>query len=171
MKTPRFVSVLFALLLAGTLSAAEPVIPLLDTLGNHTYRVTTKSPAAQRYFDQGLRFLHGFNHGAAIRSFQEAARLDPTCAMAHWGIALASGPHINFPAVPPPAAALAWKELGLAKEHAANASPIERKLIDALSVRYADPQPEDRSPLDRAYAAAMRQMWQEHPDDPDVGTL
>src|SRR5688572_17554737 len=106
MKTPRLASVLLALLLAGSLPAAEPTIPLLDTLGAHTHRVTTKSPDAQRYFDQGLRFLFGFNHGAAIRSFQEAARLDPECAMAHWGIALASGPHINFPYVPPPAAEL-----------------------------------------------------------------
>src|SRR3712207_8251197 len=45
------------------------------------------------------------------RSFRAAVALDPEFAMAHWGIAYASGPHINFPAVPPPAAALAWQEL------------------------------------------------------------
>jgi tetratricopeptide (TPR) repeat protein len=171
MKIPRLVSVLFALLLAGTLSAAEPIIPLLDTLGNHTYRVTTKSPQAQRYFDQGLRFLFGFNHGAAIRSFQEAARLDPECAMAHWGIAYASGPHINFPVVPPPAAELAWAELTLARQHAAKATPIEQALISALGHRYANPQPEDRAPLDLAYADAMRAVWKKFPKDADVGTF
>ena len=171
MKIPRLVSVLFALLLAGTLSAAESVIPLLDTLGNHTYRVSTKSPQAQRYFDQGLRFLFGFNHGAAIRSFQEAARLDPECAMAHWGIAYASGPHINFPVVPPPAAELAWAKLTLARQHAAKATPVEQALIAALGHRYANPQPEDRAPLDLAYADAMRAVWKKFPKDADVGTF
>src|SRR6266480_2256970 len=87
--------------------------PLFEGLGSYGRQVTTRSPEAQKYFNQGLAFAHGFNHGAAIRSFQEAARLDPGCAMAHWCIAYASGPHINFPIVPPPAAELAWKELKL----------------------------------------------------------
>ena len=91
--------------------------------------------------------------------------------MAHWGIAVASGPHINYPLVPEPAAELAWKELQLAKKHALHASTVERDLIEALSARYANPQPEDRSPLDRAYAEAMRKVWQAHLEDPDVGAL
>ena len=81
--------------------------PLYEGLGSYSRKITTDSPAAQRYFDQGLAFVHGFNHNAAIRAFQQAAELDPKCAMAHWGIALASGPHINFTSVPPPAAELA----------------------------------------------------------------
>ena len=145
--------------------------PLFEGLGSYKRKVTTDSPKAQRYFNQGLAFLHGFNHGAAIRSFREAARLDPECAMAHWGIAVASGPHINYPLVPQPAAELAWKELQLAKKHALHALTVERDLIEALSARYANPQPEDRSPLDRAYAEAMRKVWQAHPEDPDVGAL
>jgi hypothetical protein len=83
----------------ANLSAKEPVF---EGLGPYSRPVTTKSPKAQQYFNQGLGFYHGFNHGAAIRAFKEAARLDPKCAMAHWGIALANGPHINFPLVPPP---------------------------------------------------------------------
>lgn len=171
MKTPRFIGLLLGLVLSGPLLAGTPAIPLLDTLGSHTHPVTTSSPEAQRYFDQGLRFLFGFNHGAAIRSFQEATRLDPACAMAHWGIALASGPHINFPLVPPPAAELAWAELQLARQHAARATPVERALIGALGQRYANPQPEDRTPLDRAYADAMRQVWQQFPQEADVGVF
>ena len=145
--------------------------PLFKGLGTHSRKITTKSPQAQRYFDQGLRFLYGFNHSAAIRSFNEAARLDPECAMAHWAIALAHGPHINFPLVPPPAAEIAWKELELAKQHAPKATEVERDLIDALGTRYANPQPEDRTPLDRAYADAMREVWKKHPQDADVGAL
>lgn len=152
-------------------AAAQPELPLLDTLGSHTHKVTTTSAEAQRYFDQGLRFLYGFNHGAAIRSFQQAARLDPQCAMAHWGIALACGPHINLPMVPPPAAALAWQELQLAQQAAAAAAPVEQALIAALAKRYANPQPEDRGPLDQAYADAMRAVWKKFPQDADVGAL
>jgi tetratricopeptide (TPR) repeat protein len=74
-------------------------------------------------------------------------------------------------AVPPPAAELAWKELELAQKNAGNASPIERALIDALAKRYAQPQPEDRSGLDRAYADAMREVWKKYPKDPDVGAF
>ena len=161
-------------LLAGPaiVSATTPTPPpLFEGLGSHTRKITTSSPEAQRYFDQGLALVHGFNHGSAIRSFQEAARLDPDCAMAHWGIALASGPHINFPLVPPPAAELAWAELTLAQQHTAEASPVERDLIAALGKRYANPQPEDRSKLDLAYADAMREVWKKYPDDTDVGAF
>jgi tetratricopeptide (TPR) repeat protein len=158
------------LTLAGfnLLAAKEP---LYDGLGSYSRKVTTDLAEAQRYFDQGLGFLHGFNHRAAIRAFQQAAEIDPECAMAHWGVAFACGPHINSMAVPPPAAELAWKELGLAQKNAGNASPVEQALIGALGKRYANPQPEDRSGLDRAYAEAMRGVWKEYPKDPDVGAL
>jgi len=157
-----------ALTIGHALAAKEP---LYDGLGSYSRKITTKSAEAQRYFDQGLGFLHGFNHRAAIRAFEQAAELDPQCAMAHWGIALACGPHINAMAVPPAAAELAWKELGLAQKNAGNAEPIEQALIDALVKRYANPQPEDRSGLDRAYADAMREVWKKYPADPDVGAL
>jgi tetratricopeptide (TPR) repeat protein len=145
--------------------------PLYDGIGSYSRKITTDSPEAQRYFDQGLAFVHGFNHKAAIRAFQQAAEIDPKCAMAHWGIALACGPHINFTLMPPAAADLAWKEIGLARESEKNVSPVERALIDALSKRYANPQPEDRTALDRAYADAMREVWIKFPNDPDVGVL
>jgi tetratricopeptide (TPR) repeat protein len=145
--------------------------PAFEGLGPYTRKITTASPQAQKYFNQGLGFYHGFNHGAAIRAFQEAAKLDPKCAMAHWGIALANGPHINFPLVPPPAEEVAWKELQLAQQNAEKASPVEKALIEALGKRYANPQPEDRKPLDEAYAAAMRDVWKQFPDDQDVGAL
>ena len=159
-----------ALALIGCVTAHTSE-PLYDGLGTYTRKITTKSAKAQRYFNQGLAFLHGFNHAAAIRSFQEAAQSDPACAIAHWGIALASGPHINFPLVPPPAAELAWKELTLAQQNAGKASPVERALIEALGRRYADPQPEDRAPLDKAYAEAMREVWRRFPTDPDAGVF
>ena len=153
------------LTLSGSnLNAAKE--PLYDGLGSYSRKITTVSAEAQRYFDQGLGFLQGFNHRAAIRAFQQAAELDPQCVMAHWGAALACGPHINSMAVPPPAAELAWKEVGLAQKNVGNASPVEKALIEALAKRYANP-----SPQDRAYADAMRKVWKKFPRDPDVGAL
>jgi tetratricopeptide (TPR) repeat protein len=173
MKTPAKTSQLvvcsaLTLVVLNLLAAKEP---LYDGLGGYSRKITTTSAEAQRYFDQGLGFLQGFNHRAAIRAFQQAAELDPQCAMAHWGVALACGPHINAMAVPPAAAELAWKELGLAQQNAGKAGPIEQALIDALAKRYANPQPEDRTGLDGAYADAMREVWKKYPEDPDVGAL
>ena len=168
-KAKTFHIIVWSMLTLAGVNLLAAKEPLYDGLGSYSRKITTKSAEAQRYFDQGLGFLHGFNHRAAIRAFQQAAELDPECAMAHWGVALACGPHINSIAVPPPAAELAWKELGLAQKDAGNVSPVERALIGALAKRYANPQPEDRSGLDCAYADAMREVWKEYPKDPDVG--
>ena len=68
--------------------------------GRSTFPITTRSPQAQAYFTQGLGFAYGFNHAAAIASFREAQRIDPTCALCWWGEAMAHGPNINAPMDP-----------------------------------------------------------------------
>lgn len=156
---------------AGSAEPERLKVPLFEGLGEHGRKVTTSSADAQRYFDQGLCFLFAFNHDEAIRSFRQAAEFDPQCAMAWWGISIANGPHINNPAVPPERAKAAWEALGKARELAAKGSTTEQMLIKALAARYADPQPEDRKPLDEAYAAAMRKVWQANRDDADIGAL
>ncbi len=145
--------------------------PLFEGLGKHTRKATTSSADAQAYFNQGLCFLYAFNHDEAIRSFQQAAVHDPKCCMAWWGISLANGPHINNPLLPKERAQAAWEALGKARETAANASDVEKSLIDALGKRYVQEQPEDRSLLDTAYADAMREVWKKYPTDADVGAL
>lgn len=150
---------------------ASPAVPLLEGLGSHVRKVTTTDPAAQRYFDQGLNLLYAFNHDEAIRAFREAARLDTSCAMAFWGIAIANGPHINNPVVPPERERAALEALAQAKGRVAGATEAERALVSALESRYADPAPGGRKPLDAAYAAAMREVWRQFPGDADVGAL
>ena len=88
------------LTLGATMAHAQgngTTVPLYDNLGDHHYSISTHVPAAQRYFDQGLRLYYAFNHAEAIRAFEQAAKLDPQCAMCHWGVALAYGPNINLP--------------------------------------------------------------------------
>ena len=82
---------------APSLLAQQAPPPLYTDLGTHHKAVGTRVPLAQQYFDQGLRFIYGFNHAEAIRSFTRAAELDPTCAMCYWGEAFAFGPNINAP--------------------------------------------------------------------------
>lgn len=144
---------------------------LLEGMGPHRRAVTTDSALAQRYFDQGLTLAYAFNHDEAIRSFAEAARLDPSCAMAWWGVALCHGPHINNPAMPAERVSAAWAALEKAREASGGASAVERELIEALGARYSPDASADRAALDRAYAEAMRGVWRRHPEDPDVGVL
>ncbi len=145
--------------------------PFFEGMGEHRRPVSTTSETAQRYFDQGLVWAYAFNHDEAIRSFREATRLDPNCAMAWWGISLCNGPHINNPAMDEKHSQDAYEALQKALSHKLAATPTERELIDALSKRYADSPPADRKPLDEAYAAAMREVWKRHPGDTDVGAL
>jgi tetratricopeptide (TPR) repeat protein len=164
-------SVLVAAIPPASHAAGPVTVPLFDGLGGFTRKVTITSPEAQRYFDQGLAFTYAFNHDEAIRSFRRAAEIDPQCAMAQWGIAIAYGPHINNPVVPPDRAKAAFSAITAAKALAGGASPVEQALIRAAERRYADPQPEDRKPLEQAYADAMREVWKRYPDDGDVGAL
>ncbi len=147
-------------------------------LGDHRRAISTSSPAAQRWFDRGLNWTYGFNHGEAVRCFRRALETDPDCPMAHWGIAYASGPNYNKPWEAFTEADLART---IAKVHDATqqavalldkASPAERALITALQSRYPAPVPaEDCSTWNDAYACAMRDVYRDHGDDLDVAAL
>ncbi len=139
--------------------------------GGYHRTVTTSVAEAQQAFDQGIQLLYGFNHDEAIRSFQYAASLDPDCAMAWWGVAYAHGLHINNPQMGEEQSKRAYDAAKEALKRVDNASPIEQALIRAVSQRYAWPIPEDRRPLDEAYAAAMGKAYEQFDDDPDVGAL
>ena len=146
-----------------------PLAPRLQNLGVHAFKVRTKSPKAQLFINQGLNLSYGFNHAEAARAFAEAARLDPTCAMAYWGQALVLGPNINSTmdaADEPKALDLVKKAIALKP----NATPRERAYIDALAVRYTG-KADDRQKADRAYADAMRSLVKRYPTDADAWTL
>jgi tetratricopeptide (TPR) repeat protein len=151
-------------------AAAQPAPVLFETFGTLHRDTGSRIPAAQRYFDQGLRMAYCFNNEAAGRAFAEAARMDPDCAICVWGQSLVLGPNINMAmeaTAVKDAAALARRAQALS----AHARPVDRALIAALLQRYADPAPADRKPLDRAYADAMASVVRDHPDDDDAATL
>ena len=148
---------------------AHPVT-LVNGLGDLHHPVSTHVPEAQKFFDQGLRFIYAFNHDEAARSFQHAADLDPKLAMALWGVAEAVGPNYNDPA-DPDRYKHAHDAVQKAVDLSAEASPSEQAYIQALAKRFpADP----NSDLKRAaedYRDAMRQVVSQFPDDLDAATL
>ncbi len=151
-------------------AAATDRPALYDSLGSYSSRITTASPEAQRWFDQGLRLVYAFNHSEAEKSFREAARLDPACALCYWGIALTEGSNYNSPTD----ADREKKALAAVQEAtraAASTSPRERALIQAIAKRHSADPGVKREALDQAYADAMRQVAREFPDDPEVATF
>jgi len=150
-------------------STATAPVPLFTDLGTWTHPVTATADA-QKYFDQGLRLYYGFNHSEAIRAFREAARLDPNCAMAWWGVAISAGPNINFP-MDEAGAKTAMEAIAQANVGLARASAAEKDWITALSTRYSADPKSSRSGLDSAYCDAMRKLAAKYPDDADANAL
>jgi tetratricopeptide (TPR) repeat protein len=139
-------------------------------LGAIHYKVSTKNADAQRYFDQGLRYIYAFNHEQAIASFRRATELDPDLALGYWGIALALGPNINLD-VDPEREKQAFDTVHEALRHLDGASPKERDLIRALARRYSDKPDADLKALAVDYSKAMGELHRKYPDDVDIGTL
>ena len=185
MRSPARIAALCAplvLCVACSMPRSDPATPavsppqmalgsnLLEGLGNHHFPVSSRHPEVQRWFDQGLILAYGFNHDAAERAFLKATELDPQCAMCWWGAALVLGPHVNA-GMDPANNARAWERLQRAVALAPSAAPREQAFIRALSARYAQHPPEDRRPLDEAYAVATRALMQELPGDPDAAAF
>lgn len=144
--------------------------PRLDNLGSYARKISTTSPDAQAWFDQGLRMIYAFNHDEAVRAFAKAIEVDPTCAMCFWGAGEALGPNYNMPAMPDRWTVL-WQALQSAQSEATHATPVEQALIAALAKRYPGPEPlapEAMAPYNVAYANAMRDVAKQFPADDDV---
>ncbi|MFG0247092.1 MAG: hypothetical protein ACF8MF_13675 [Phycisphaerales bacterium JB052] len=171
------VSIPLLLLVAGTPSctstpsAQEPTAQIYDGFGNYTRDITTSSSQAQRWFNQGMQLMYGFNHDEAVRSFEMAAQLDPEAAMPWWGIAYCQGININDPAMSEERSLRAREAADTALALLDSESPVEQAMVRAVSARYEWPAPEDRLPLDQAYADAMQSVYTRFPNDPDVATL
>jgi len=148
----------------------KPGAPLFDGYGDHHHPITTSNPKTQAYFDQGVRMLFAFNHPEAIRSFREAARLDPDCVMCWWGVGFALGPNINQ-AMHADAVGPAWQAVEMARALEPHASPEEAAWIEAIATRYEPNPPKDRAPLDAAFARAMRRLWIVYPQDLDAAVF
>lgn len=145
-------------------------MPLYPDLAASPFPVSTRDAQARSYFSQGLLLNYGFNHAGAVRSFREAQRRDPGCAMCWWGEALALGPNINAPMDDRDRdAALAAMDKAMALR--SGATPVEHALIEAVAKRYSRDPGAERAALDAAYAEAMLDVARRFPADDDVAVL
>ncbi len=149
-------------------------------LGSHSRPISTTSPEAQRWFDRGLNWCFGFNQEEGVKCFQRALEADPDCVMAHWGVAYGAGPFYNLawtelgPAEAAVATELGFRHIELARARFERATPVEQGLVEALARRVQAPHavaPEEFRRWDDDYAAAMRRVHHEFPDDQDVAGL
>ena len=147
-------------------------------LGPYSRTVTTKSEEAQLWFDRGLNWLFGYNHGEAIACFKKAAEADPDCAMAYWGVAYATGPNYNLPwhLYDPKgramALAAAYEAAQEAKARTDKITTVEKALIEALDARYPQRDPiDDLMPWNMNYTNCMRKVLADNPSDLDVQTV
>ena len=180
-----FASILLAVCAALPLAAAvqdkparslydrytEPIGIFTNGLGSFTRPISSTSKEAQAYFDQGFQMMYAFAKPEAVRSFREAWKRDPQCAICHWGEAWAWGSYLNSPMrddEAPHAYAAAQKALSLK----AQASEKERALIEAMAVRYVEKfDAGKRVEQDRAYRDAMEKVAARYPDDLEIATL
>ena len=160
-------SLLLFLLLSPAFAQKTQLIP---GIGKVHHAVITSNPEAQKFFDQGLAFIYGFNHDEATRSFQRAAELDPGMGMAWWGMAKALGPNYNLP-VDPEREKQAWQSIQKAGMLGQKNSPLDRDYIAALATRFTDEPAADFKKLNIKYREAMRALAAKYPDDLDAATL
>jgi tetratricopeptide (TPR) repeat protein len=173
----RAALLLFFILCAAFSAAAQnmqmqapPPPKLYSGMGSLHHKIATTNPEAQKFFDQGLTLVYGFNHEQAIRSFERASELDPNAAMPYWGKALALGPNYNVD-IDPDREKGSFATIQIAKKLAANGPENERDYIDALAKRYSDDPKVDLTKLAHNYADAMRALAHKYPDDPDAQVL
>ena len=166
-----FVAALWMVSLAACSRPPAPTVPLYDNLGGHQHQITTSSPDAQKYFDQGVRLSYAFNHGEAIRAFKQAIALDASCAMCYWGVAFALGPEHQRAdhrgggdrGVPGDRAGAEARRAPPPSVSVPTSTP-SRSAMSPIRVRRV-------APLDAAYADAMRELARRFPDDLDASTL
>ena len=148
----------------------EKGAPYFKGFGKLQYKVTTSSRKAQQYFNQGLTLLYAFNHGEAGRSFIETTRLDSTCAMGYWGLALVLGPNYNA-ALNPDMLKDIHAALDNARKQSSHCTPSEQTLIAALAKRFPTEAVKDMIPYQQAYSAAMKEAHEKFPGDVEIAVL
>jgi tetratricopeptide (TPR) repeat protein len=155
---------------AVSTTTPTPNAGLLAGVGAHHHPIATTNPDAQKFFDQGMALVFGFNHEEATRSFQRAAELDPRAPMPHWGIAWSLGPNYNLD-IDDPRAKRAFEAIDTATKLSVNGTAVERDYVAAMATRYSQDPKADRAALARRYSQAMADLVRRYPEDLDAATL
>lgn len=149
--------------------AMQTEATLIPDLGNLFHKVSTDNPQAQAFFNQGLTLLFSYNFEDSVRSFRQAAKLDPHLAMAQWGIAMASGANININ-IDPACEQVAYQAISEAQRLASTypTTAAEKTYINALSARYTGRPNPDLVRLAVDFKLAQQKLTELYPQDQDA---
>jgi tetratricopeptide (TPR) repeat protein len=167
----NFVKCTPAKFLLEGIDTTKQISPLFTNLGNLHFKINSTNKRVQAFFDQGLKLSYAFNHAEGHRSFMEAARLDPTTAMAYWGQAFALGPNINDPQPDDERKNKINEAMTKARSLASKSSAKEQALIEALSTRYSEDLTKDVAELNMDYMNAMAKVVKKYPEDANIQIL
>ena len=151
------------LLVMGMLAQAQPA----ERLGTVSFEVSC-APAEQVHFSRGVALLHDFWYQEAKRQFEEIAKADPSCAMAHWGVAMSLF-HQIWERPDEASVALGLKEMQAAQAHPSR-SAREREYVSALRGFFKSDRRDYQSRIE-AYSHAMGNLYREYPNDTDAGAF
>ncbi len=147
----------------------EAQIPLLQGWGSFRWHVTAANDSAQIYFNQGINMYYSFHMIEAKASFAKAARFDPDCAMAYWGLAMSYGVNYNYAMLKN--APEAMDAMAQAQRAVNNETPLEKDIIGTLVARYNKDTSVSRSQQNTDYEKAIKQVLDKYPDDGNVNAL
>ena len=164
-------------------SDGRPSLParLMTGMGKSDFPMTTASPEAQAFFNQGVSQLYAFWFGEAERSFMQAAAIDPSAGMAYWGIAMAApgdfkpayqnalNPFRSVPLIPTPGSgeSRAREAITKARELKSKLTEREKLYIDAVAARR---NPRARNP-EGDYVDLMRKLAGAFPNDANARAI
>ena len=148
-------------------AASQAATSSAERLGSVSFSVSCASAVEVR-FTRGVALLHDFWYQEAQRQFEEIAKADPSCAMAHWGVAMSLF-HQIWDRPDTATVAHGWREMQAAQAHPAKTSR-ERDYVAALSGFYQPDQRDYRSRIE-GYAAAMAKLYGDYPRDTDAAAF
>jgi tetratricopeptide (TPR) repeat protein len=145
-----------------TMAAQEHEHPVPEKLGTVKFP-TSCSADVQQEFERAVALLHSFAYSAAEKAFRAVIARDPSCAMAHWGVAMTYYHQLWDPYLTPEDAARGQIEIGQAKN--LGGSQRERGFIEALKIIYTNADSVPYADRAKGYALAMSKLAQANPDD------
>jgi len=170
--TTLTLTMIASLQICGRVDAVGDVQPtasmvMVDGFGTGGFKADTTNPQAQAWFDHGVRLRWAFEHSESVRAFRKARQLDPQCGACAWGEAWAIGPNLNGGGSDPASVATGLKVAREARTLSADATPLQRQLIDALIQRYSG---REKS-RGKRFAKAMDRITRENPDDVGLSNI
>ena len=139
--------------------------------------ITCNNEDARKMFVEGFGHMLNYNHEQAIACYMNVTELDPTCAMAWWGIAYCVSSNYNWT----PGLGSGYDPIQQAISLKAGCTGLEQDLIDALAERHSEEARDAADPsvlnmgnspeLNIAFAKAMAPLYLKYKGNLDVAAI